>query len=255
MIKLPKTPSFRLDGKRAVVVGASSGIGLGCSVALASAGASVTLASRRTDLLQDIVDSINEKGWSSEYKKLDVTKSEDVKFFFENQHTYDIAVFSAGLAKHTLSIQTTEHDYDNIMSVNTKGAYFFAQAFAEKLISKRLPGSFVFISSQMSKVGGPERAVYSGSKHALEGFQKSMATEWGPFGIRVNSICPTFIRTALTENTFLNRDRVNWIKEKIKIGRVGEVEDIMGAVIFLASEASSLITGTSIVVDGGWTSS
>ena len=105
----------------------------------------------------------------------------------------------------------------------------------------------------MAKVGGIERAVYSGSKHALEGFQKSIATEWGPYGVRINSICPTFIRTPLTESTFSNKERLKWIKEKIKLGRVGEVEDIMGAVIFLASDASSLITGSSIFIDGGWT--
>ncbi|PPR79905.1 MAG: Gluconate 5-dehydrogenase [Alphaproteobacteria bacterium MarineAlpha2_Bin1] len=255
MIDLPKIPSFRLDGKRAVVVGASSGIGLGCAVALASAGASVTIVSRRINLLSNIVNSINQKGWRSDSQKLDITDVVEINNFFEIQETFDIAVFSAGIAKHTIAIETNENDYDNVMSVNTKGAYFFAQAFAERLISQNSPGSLIFISSQMSKVGGPERAVYSGSKHALEGFQKSMATEWGPYGIRVNSICPTFIQTPLTESTFSNKERLRWIKEKIKLGRVGEVEDIMGAVIFLASESSSLITGTSIVIDGGWTSS
>ncbi len=255
MIKLPNIPSFRLDGKKAVVVGASSGIGLGCAVALASAGANVSLVSRRVDLLNDIVNSINQKGWKSNAHKLDVTEVSNMKNFFDIHETFDIAVFSAGIAKHSTALETQEYDYDNVMSVNTKGAYFFAQAYAEKLISKKSTGSLVFISSQMSKVGGIERAVYSGTKHALEGFQKSMATEWGAYGIRVNSICPTFIKTSLTASTFANKEHLKWIKEKIKIGRVGEVEDIMGAVVFLASDASSLITGTSIVIDGGWTSS
>ena len=102
-------------------------------------------------------------------------------------------------------------------------------------------------------MGGIDRAVYSASKHGLEGMIKSMAIEWGPGGIRINSVCPTFIRTPLTAPTFENPERVAWIEEKIKLGRVGEVEDIMGAVVYLASDASALVTGTSILVDGGWT--
>ena len=252
-MKLPKAPSFRLDGKKAVVVGASSGIGLGCSVALASAGAEVTLAARRAELLKDIVASINDMGWKASAYKLDVTKIQEIQNFYESHQRFDIAVYSAGQAKHSATLETDESDFDEVMSVNVKGAYFFAQEFGKNLISENLPGSFIYISSQMAKVGGIERAVYSGSKHALEGFQKSIATEWGPYGVRINSICPTFIKTPLTESTFSNKERVKWIKEKIKLGRVGEVEDIMGAVIFLASEASSLITGSSIFIDGGWT--
>ena len=102
-------------------------------------------------------------------------------------------------------------------------------------------------------VGGIDRAVYCATKHAVEGFTKSMAIEWGKLGIRVNTICPTFIRTPLTEQTFENPDRVAWIEDKIKLGRVGEVEDIMGPTVFLASDASALITGTHLLVDGGWT--
>jgi 2-deoxy-D-gluconate 3-dehydrogenase len=105
----------------------------------------------------------------------------------------------------------------------------------------------------MAHVGGVDRAVYSASKHALEGMVKSMAIEWAPNGIRINSICPTFVRTPLTEPTFQNPDRVRWIKDKIKLGRVGEVSDIMGAIFYLATDLSSMVTGTSILVDGGWT--
>lgn len=115
------------------------------------------------------------------------------------------------------------------------------------------PGSLINVSSQMGLVGGIDRAVYCASKHAVEGFTKAMAIEWGRHGIRVNTLCPTFIRTPLTEGTFADAKRVAWLTEKIKLGRVGEVEDIMGAVAFLASDASALVTGTSLLVDGGWT--
>ncbi len=105
----------------------------------------------------------------------------------------------------------------------------------------------------MGHVGGLDRAVYCATKHAVEGFTKAMAIEWGPHGIRVNTLCPTFIRTPLTEGTFADPERVAWMTSKIKLGRVGEVEDIMGAVAFLASDASALVTGTALLVDGGWT--
>jgi NAD(P)-dependent dehydrogenase (short-subunit alcohol dehydrogenase family) len=105
----------------------------------------------------------------------------------------------------------------------------------------------------MGHVGGIDRAVYSASKHAVEGFTKAMAIEWGPYQIRVNTICPTFVHTPLTQPTFDNPERIRWIKEKIKLGRICEVEDIMGAVVFLASDASAMITGSALMVDGGWT--
>jgi len=114
-------------------------------------------------------------------------------------------------------------------------------------------GSIINISSQMGHVGGIDRTAYAASKHAIEGMTKSMAIEWGLHGIRVNTICPTFIRTPLTESTFQNPERAAWIKSKIKLGRIGEIEDVMGPAVFLASDASGLVTGTSILVDGGWT--
>jgi len=127
------------------------------------------------------------------------------------------------------------------------------RAVAKGLIAAGKQGSLINISSQMAHVGGIDRAVYSATKHAVEGFTKSMAIEWGAHGIRVNTICPTFIRTALTASTFANPERRKWIEGKIKLGRVGEVTDIMGGVVYLASDASALVTGTSLLIDGGWT--
>jgi len=121
------------------------------------------------------------------------------------------------------------------------------------MVDAKRRGSIITISSQMGHIGGIDRTVYAASKHAVEGMTKSMAIEWAPHGIRVNTICPTFIRTPLAEQTLKDPERVRWIEEKIKLGRIGEVEDIMGAVVFLASDASSLVTGASLLIDGGWT--
>ena len=162
-------------------------------------------------------------------------------------------VNSAGLGRHTPSLETSAEDFDAVMDVNLKGAYFLTQSIAKALIKAKKPGSLINISSQMGHVGGVDRAVYAASKHAVEGFTKAMAIEWGRHQIRVNTICPTFIRTPLTQSTFDNPDRKKWIEDKIKLGRVGEVEDVMGAVVFLASDASSMITGSALMIDGGWT--
>jgi len=253
MIELPKTPSLRLDGLRALVTGASSGIGLGCAVALAEAGAHVVLASRNIKALNEVAESLILKGYSAETIELDISDLSSVKAIFKNQNSFDILVNSAGLGRHTPSLETSAEDFDEVMDVNLRGAYFLTQTVAKGLIKAKKPGSLINISSQMGHVGGVDRAVYAASKHAVEGFTKAMAIEWGSHQIRVNTICPTFIRTPLTQSTFDNPDRKKWIEDKIKLGRVGEVEDVMGAVVFLASDASSMITGTALMIDGGWT--
>ncbi len=252
-MKLPNTPSFRLDNKTALIAGASSGIGLACAVALADAGAEVVLASRNIEALQKAEDAIKLKGNSVEAIQLDISDTDAIELFFKNQKPFDILVNSAGMGRHSPSLDTSTEDFDKVMDVNLRGAYFLTQAVARGLIEAKKPGSLINISSQMGHVGGVDRAVYSASKHAVEGFTKAMAIEWGVHQIRVNTICPTFIRTALTQSTFDNPERKKWIEEKIKLGRVGEVEDVMGAVVFLASEASSMITGSALMIDGGWT--
>lgn len=253
MMNLPRTPSFRLDGRRALVTGASSGIGLGCAVALAEAGAQVTLSARRESVLEEAVAAFRAEGWKAEALPLDVADLAAVKGALDTQEPFDILVNSAGLAIHSPAIETDPADYDRVAALNTRGAYFLLREVAARLIATGRPGSLMTISSQMAHVGGIDRAVYCASKHAVEGMTKAMAIEWGPHRIRVNTICPTFIRTPLTEQTFSNPERVAWVEEKIKLGRVGEVEDIMGATVFLASDAAALVTGTALLVDGGWT--
>ncbi|WCR11504.1 SDR family oxidoreductase [Paracoccus stylophorae] len=252
-MSLPRTPSFRLDGRHALVTGASSGIGLACAVALAGAGAQVTLAARSKDKLDDLARQMAAEGMTAAVLPLNVADIAATESAIAREGPFDILVNSAGLARHGPALDTTEADFDAVSDLNLKGAYFLTRAVAAGLIAAKRPGSLINISSQMAHVGGIDRAVYCATKHAVDGFTKAMAVEWGRQGIRVNTICPTFIRTALTKSTFANPERRAWIEDKIKLGRVGEVEDLMGAVVFLASDAASLVTGTALMVDGGWT--
>ncbi len=252
-MKLPKTPSFSLKYKRALVSGASSGIGLACAVALAEHGASVTIAARRKDQLNNLSNLLKRNRYSVETMSLDVSDTKKTIKKIQDLEPFDILVNSAGIAKHSLATESNEDDFDEVIGTNLKGAYFLTAAVAKKLAKFKKSGSLINISSQMGLVGGQERSVYSASKHAIEGFTKSMAIEFGPSNIRINTICPTFILTDLTKPTFDDPKKRAWIEEKIKLGRVGKVEDIMGAVIFLASEASALVTGSALVIDGGWT--
>ena len=250
---LPRTPSFRLDNRRALVAGASSGIGLGAAVALAEQGAQVFLAARGAPVLNKITAEMQAAGFDARALPLDITDLAATANAIQTHGPFDILVNSAGLARHAPATQTTPADYDAAFDLNVRAAYFLAQAVARSLIAAEKTGSIITISSQMGHVGGPDRAVYAATKHALEGMTKSMAIEWGPHGIRVNTLCPTFIRTPLAAQTLQDPERLQWILSKIKLGRVGEVQDIMGAVAFLASDAAALITGTALRVDGGWT--
>ena len=252
-MQLPTMPSFSLKGRSALVVGASSGIGTACAVALAEHGAKVTVAARRKEKLQILVNQMKKRNYEVQILVMDINNVEQTKEIISSHSSYDILVNSAGIAKHSAAKDTVLDDYDIVMNTNLRGAYFLTQSVSKKLISSKKPGSLINISSQMGLVGGQERAVYCASKHAVEGFTKSMAIELGVHNIRVNTICPTFILTEMTQKTFEVPEKRNWIENKIKIGRIGKVEDIMGAVVYLASDASSLVTGSSLLVDGGWT--
>ncbi|MFW5680110.1 MAG: SDR family NAD(P)-dependent oxidoreductase [Pseudomonadota bacterium] len=254
-MKLPALPSFRLDGRRALVTGASSGIGLGAAVALAESGAHVTLVARGTERLHEAAAAMVARGLKATALPLDVTDLDAVGGVIATEGPFDVLVNAAGMARHGPAIATTPADFDAVMALNVRAAYFLAQAVAKGLLAAGKPGSIIQVSSQMGHVGGVERAVYCASKFALEGMTKAMAIEWGRHGIRVNTLCPTFVRTPLTEPTFADPARRAWVESKIELGRVGEVEDLMGAVLYLASDASALVTGTALVVDGGWTAS
>ena len=196
---------------------------------------------------------MNKKGCDASILDLDISDLENIEENLLSKGPYDVLVNSAGIAKHSLSKNTNVSDFDEVLNVNLKGAFFLTRTVANQLLKDKKSGSLINISSQMGIVGGLERSVYCASKHAVEGFTKAMAIEYGPYGIRINTICPTFILTELTRSTFEDAKKRKWIEEKIKLGRVGKVEDIMGAVIYLASDASSLVTGSALMVDGGWT--
>ena len=220
---------------------------------MGEAGAHVIMAARGVDRLEGALAEMHAAGHSAEALALDVSDIRAMGEKLELLGPIDVLVNSAGLARHSAALDTDVSDYDVVMDANVKGAYFLAVAVAKGLVAAGRPGSIITISSQMAHVGGIDRSVYCASKHAVEGFTKSMAIEWGKASIRINSICPTFIRTPLTQATFEDPERRAWIREKIKLPRVGEVEDIMGACVFLASDASAMVTGTSMLIDGGWT--
>ncbi|MGC1505092.1 MAG: SDR family oxidoreductase [Sulfitobacter sp.] len=250
---LPQTPSFRLEGKRALVTGASSGIGFAAAVALGQAGAHVVLVARGAEALDAVTQQMTAAGLSVQSLPLDITDISATEAAVAQHGPFDVLVNSAGLARHSTALETTPEAYDAVMDVNVRAAYFLTRTVAKGLIAAGRGGSLINLSSQMGHVGGVERSVYCATKHALEGMTKAMAIEWGAHGIRVNTLCPTFIRTPLAEPTLAIPERRAWIENMIKLGRVGEIEDIMGPVVFLASDASALMTGTSLLIDGGWT--
>ncbi|MEO1793037.1 MAG: SDR family oxidoreductase [Pseudomonadota bacterium] len=249
----PTTPSFRLDGKRALVTGASRGIGLAGAIALAEAGAHVILAARTLDDIEQAATSLADRGLSAECCEMDVTQHTETRNLIEQLGPFDILFNNAGIARHSPMTETREDDFDAVMNVNVKAAYFVAQTVLREMITNGIKGAIIHTSSQMGQVGGVERTVYCATKHAIDGLTKAMAIEAGPHGIRVNAIGPTFIRTPLTQSTFDDPERRAWVESKIKLGRVGEVEDIMGPLVFLASDAGALVTGINLLVDGGWT--
>lgn len=250
---LPKTPSFRLDHQRAVITGAGRGIGLGASAALANAGAEVTLLARSRDEIDAAAAAIQQLGGKAIAVPLDVTDLEAVQRFFKDHSAFHILVNNAGINRPKTILDVTEEDYDAVMGLNVKSALFVAKAAAERMITEGIRGSLIHIGSQMGHVGGLNRSLYCASKWAIEGMNKAIALDLAQFGIRSNTIAPTFIETPMTKPYFEDRAFLDSVLTKIKLGRVGQVEDVMGAVVFLASEASALMTGTSLVVDGGWT--
>jgi NAD(P)-dependent dehydrogenase (short-subunit alcohol dehydrogenase family) len=250
---LAKSPSFRLDGQRALVTGAGRGLGLAAAAALASAGAHVTLAARTRDEIEQAAAAIRGRGEQAEALVLDVADVETSKHAIAAAAPFQILVNNAGMNRPALLPDVTVEDFDAIFALNVRAAYFMAQAVAKRLIEAKLPGSIINVSSQMGHVGAARRSVYCASKHAMEGFTKAMAIELAPHNIRVNSIGPTFIETPMTRPFFENKAFRDEVLAKIKFGRLGQLDEITGAVVFLASAASSLMTGSALLLDGGWT--
>ena len=250
---LPKTPSLRLDGRRAVVTGAGRGIGLALAAALAEAGAAVTLVARSAAQIDAAAAAISEAGGTAIAAVLDVADHDAVAAFFADSLPFDILVNNAGTNRPKPMTEVTVADYDAVLDLNLKSAFFVAQGAVKAMLAIGIRGSLIHIGSQMGHVGGPNRSLYCASKWALEGMSKAFALDLAAAGIRSNTIAPTFIETPLTRPYFDDPSFRSSVLAKIKLGRLGQVEDLMGAVVFLASDAAALITGTSLVVDGGWT--
>ena len=250
---LPRTPSLRLDGRRALVTGAGGGIGLAAAAALAEAGAAVTLVARTMESVEAGAEAIRKVGGAAEAAVLDVTDLAAVGRFFSGRAAFHFLVNNAGTNRPMPMTQVAEADYNAVLDLNVKAAFFVAQACAAGLIATEQQGSLIHIGSQMGHVGGPNRSLYCASKWALEGMSKAFALDLATHGIRSNTIAPTFIETPMTKPFFENEAFRESVLTKIKLGRLGRVEDLMGAVLYLASDASALVTGTSLIVDGGWT--
>jgi NAD(P)-dependent dehydrogenase (short-subunit alcohol dehydrogenase family) len=247
---IPRTPTFRLDGKRAIVTGAGRGIGLAAAAALAEAGAEVTLVARTASEIEAAAAEIGESAVAT---VLDVSNVTAVKTFFSTNPAYHILVNNAGTNRPKAMWEVSEEDFDTVFDLNVKSAFFVAQACAQKMLAEKVQGSLIHMGSQMGHVGGLKRSLYCGSKWALEGMNKAFALDLSPHGIRSNTIAPTFIETPLTKPFFEDEAFKAQVLSKIKLGRLGQVEDLMGAVLFLASDASAMMTGTSMIIDGGWT--
>jgi NAD(P)-dependent dehydrogenase (short-subunit alcohol dehydrogenase family) len=248
-MQVPAPPSFRLEGKRALVTGAGRGIGLAAAFALADAGAHVTLAARTQTEIEAAAAAIRERGQLAEALVLDVTDLSAMQRALAAAAPFGILLNNAGTNRPKPLIDVTIDDFDAIMTLNVR----VAQAVARRLMRAKQAGSIINVSSQMGHVGAANRTVYCASKHAMEGFTKAMAIELAPYNIRVNSLGPTFLDTPLTRPFFQNRAFHDEVVSKIKLGRLGTVDDLLGAILFLASDASSLMTGSALVIDGGWT--
>lgn len=252
-MSLPQTPSFRLDGRRALVTGAGRGIGLAAAAALAQAGAHVTLAARTGAEIEAGAVAIREAGGLAEAAVLDVSDLGAVEAFFAARPAFHVLVNNAGTNRPKPMWEVTSEDYDAVLDLNVKSAFFVAQHAVKAMLRDGVAGSLIHMGSQMGHVGGPRRSLYCASKWAVEGMNKAFALDLAPHGIRSNTIAPTFIETPMTKPFFEDQAFLDSVLAKIKLGRLGQVEDLMGPVLFLASDASALITGTSLIVDGGWT--
>jgi NAD(P)-dependent dehydrogenase (short-subunit alcohol dehydrogenase family) len=252
-MELPRTPSFRLDGKRALVTGAGRGIGLGAAAALAAAGAHVVLAARSAAEVEEAAAAIRAEGGSTEALPMDVADVEGAAARIGAAGPFHALVNNAGTNRPAPFPEVTVEDFDAVMGLNVRAAFFVAQAVARGMIAAGTGGAIVHVSSQMGHVGGARRSVYCASKWAIEGIARAMAIDLAPHDIRVNTLCPTFVETPMTRPFLADPTFKASVLEKIRLGRLGQVEDLMGAIVFLCSDAAALMTGSSLLVDGGWT--
>jgi len=245
--------NFRLDGKTALVTGAGRGIGRAIAIALAAAGAEPILVSRTPSQLEEVAREIASCEGKTSVLPVDVTDTAAMRIAFAGIPRLDILVNNAGLNRPQPFLEVDEATLDQLLTLNVRAAFLVAQA-AARLMAANGGGVIINVSSQMGHVGSElNRTVYVMTKHAVEGLTKAMAVELPPKGVRVVSIAPTFITTPLTKPFFEDPVFRKWVLDRIPLGRLGTVEEVAQAVVFLASPAASLVTGSALLVDGGWT--
>ena len=251
---------FRLDGRIALVAGAGRGIGRSAAVALAHAGADVWLMSRTQSELDAAVAELIAAGARAHALVCDVTDSAAVKRAIASLPALDVLVNNAGTNIPEPFVDVSEDHLDTMLDLNIRAMFITAQAAVNKMLESRnhdgrkaRGGSIINITSQMGHVGAPTRTVYCMTKHAMEGFTKALAVELAPQNIRVNSIAPTFLETPLTAPMFAKPEFAQWVMQRIPLGRLGQLDEVAAAIVFVASDAASLMTGASLVIDGGWT--
>ena len=248
---------INLKNKTALVTGAGKGIGMACAIALAEAGANLIIVSRTQKDLDKVSKIIRKFKSKCISYACDVTNYSQIKNFINKQKKIDILVNNAGtnIPEHFTKVKRENMEY--MVKINNIAAFNLAQLCAIKMIKtknrKKIGGSIVNMSSQMGHVSGPKRSVYSMNKFGMEGLTKGMALELAPFNIRVNTVCPTFVVTPMTKNFLKDKKFKKNMLNNIALGRFAEMSEIASAVVFMASDASSMITGTSLLVDGGWT--
>jgi NAD(P)-dependent dehydrogenase (short-subunit alcohol dehydrogenase family) len=244
--------SFRLDDRVALVTGAGRGIGRACARALAEAGADVVAISRSRHELEDLAGEVRALGRRAEVVVCDVTDATSVRRHIAGLARLDVLVVSAGANVPEPLLEVSDEHLDALLDLNVRAAFVAVQAAARSMVAAG-GGSIVVISSQMGHVGAPRRSVYCTTKHAVEGLTKAAAVELAPWGVRVNAVAPTFVETPMTATFLSDPAFLAEVEGRIPLGRVGRVEDVTGAVVYLASQAASLVTGASLLVDGGWT--
>jgi NAD(P)-dependent dehydrogenase (short-subunit alcohol dehydrogenase family) len=247
---------FRVDGRVALVTGAGRGIGRSVALALAHSGAEVWLVARTLSEIGAAAAEIRASGGHAHAAACDVTDAAAVKRVVGAIPALDILVNNAGMNIPEPFVEVSEEHLNRMLNLNVKAAFLVAQAAAQKMLEtadrSARGGAIVNISSQMGHVGAVNRSVYCMTKHALEGLTKAMALELAPRNIRVNSIAATFVDTPMTAPMFANPEFSKWVHDRIPLGRLGRLDEIVSAVLFAVSPAASLMTGTSLVIDGGW---
>lgn len=235
------------------MAGASSGIGRACAQALAQAGAEVVLLARSQEAIDSLAQAIGDAGGAAEAIACDVSDEQRLQRLLTQMPPCQILLNAIGGNDPTPFTQVSAEQYERLFALNVRSAFFLLQTVASRLLEADLPGSLITISSQMGHVGAPLRTVYCSTKHAVEGLTKAAAIELAPHKIRVNTIAPTFVRTEMTREMFESPQFTADVLSRIPLGEIGQPQDVAGAAVFLASDASRLVTGTSLLVDGGWT--